>query len=459
MKYSLAIAFWICSLNAIGQLDTTSNLSDAEKIYGLSVFWKEASYNFAYFDKTRINWDSAYQAYIPLVLGTKSTFAYYRVLQKFSALLKDGHTDIQMPFLSKGSTNTQVHFDYLEDKVIVSNVILEDSALVPFGAEVIEINGAPIGEYLESKAFPYISSSTNHWRNKRAMNLIYPTGDTSKSIKLKLKTPEGNILYYTTKLTTKNKKMAYDNRLPKFMTYKEFPGQIAYVNLYTFQDTSAISRFKKYLPELYKAKGIILDLRNNGGGNSDVGVEILKYFTRQKKIKSSAGKTRDHIASFKAWGKYFDLKDTLTDPLRKDIIIKSYLVTNSNYWYYIPPDIFQNNITVKKIEAPLIILIGNETASAAEDFLVALDDIKGRATTVGEKTEGSTGQPLYFDLPGGGKGRVCTLRETYPDGREFVGIGIHPEVEVKRTVADLLKGKDAALEKALEILASKKKNN
>ncbi|WP_315818881.1 S41 family peptidase [Paraflavitalea speifideaquila] len=88
---------------------------------------------------------------------------------------------------------------------------------------------------------------------------------------------------------------------------------------------------------------------------------------------------------------------------------------------------------------PLVVLIGNNTASAAEDFLIALDDLKGRATVIGERTYGSTGQPLMFDLPGGGSARVCTKRDTYSDGREFVGYGVKPDIEVKRTVEDYVK--------------------
>src|SRR5688572_26488808 len=124
MKY---IFIFLLSLGvaraANAQLDTTSNISDADKLYGLSLFWKEASYNFAYFDKSNINWDSAYQAFIPQVLATKNTYEYYRVMERFCALLKDGHTNIYFPRISKVSTNTQMIFEYLENKVIVANVI------------------------------------------------------------------------------------------------------------------------------------------------------------------------------------------------------------------------------------------------------------------------------------------------------------------------------------------------
>src|SRR5256885_1632531 len=46
------------------------DLSPESKLYGLSLFWKEASYNFAYFDHVPgLNWDKAYTEFIPQVLA------------------------------------------------------------------------------------------------------------------------------------------------------------------------------------------------------------------------------------------------------------------------------------------------------------------------------------------------------------------------------------------------------
>jgi C-terminal processing protease CtpA/Prc len=103
---------------------------------------------------------------------------------------------------------------------------------------------------------------------------------------------------------------------------------------------------------------------------------------------------------------------------------------------------------------PIVILIGRNTASAAEDFLVFLDSIEN-ITLVGEPTFGSTGQPLNFDLPGGGKARVCTKRDYYPDGREFVGYGIQPDVPVRLTPEDILNDLDPVREKGIQILKEK----
>jgi len=93
----------------------------------------------------------------------------------------------------------------------------------------------------------------------------------------------------------------------------------------------------------------------------------------------------------------------------------------------------------------------HNTASAAEDFLIYADNQK-HMTTIGEPTYGSTGQPLMFELPGGGNARICTKKDTYPDGREFVGYGIQPDIMVEKTLEDYLEGNDPVLKAALEHL-------
>jgi C-terminal processing protease CtpA/Prc len=100
---------------------------------------------------------------------------------------------------------------------------------------------------------------------------------------------------------------------------------------------------------------------------------------------------------------------------------------------------------------PVILLVSARTYSAAEDF-IALFDAMRRGTLVGETTGGSTGQPLSFKLPGGGSAEICTRDVAYPDGRVFEGVGIPPQVKVSPTVSDIRQGRDAALERAIEML-------
>ncbi|HEY3520547.1 MAG TPA: hypothetical protein VGK80_05835, partial [Rhodanobacteraceae bacterium] len=60
-----------------------------------------------------------------------------------------------------------------------------------------------------------------------------------------------------------------------------------------------------------------------------------------------------------------------------------------------------------------------------------------------------------FKLPGGGSARICVKRDTYPDGREFVGLGIAPQIEVAPTVTDIRDGRDPVIEAAAAALSHK----
>lgn len=91
--------------------------------------------------------------------------------------------------------------------------------------------------------------------------------------------------------------------------------------------------------------------------------------------------------------------------------------------------------------------------SACEDFVEPSKD-SGRAILVGETTQGSSGLPLIYDFHNGMSLRIATKRYYFPDGSEFEGLGIKPDVEVHTTIDDLKNGRDPVLEKALE-LASK----
>ncbi|WP_432378347.1 S41 family peptidase [Duganella sp. P38] len=105
-------------------------------------------------------------------------------------------------------------------------------------------------------------------------------------------------------------------------------------------------------------------------------------------------------------------------------------------------------------DGPVAVLTGPQTYSAGEDFVLSFT-IMQRGLTIGEATGGSTGQAINFTLPGGGAARVCAKRDTYPDGREFVGAGVAPSVEVRQTVAGLRAGRDPVLERALAELGKR----
>ena len=96
-----------------------------------------------------------------------------------------------------------------------------------------------------------------------------------------------------------------------------------------------------------------------------------------------------------------------------------------------------------------MVLSDSSTCSAAEDFLIPLK-VQKRAKLIGEPTCGSSGQPLFFSIYGA-DARVCTKWDRFPDGTEFVGVGVLPDVPANRTREDVAAGRDAAFEEAIRL--------
>ena len=215
---------------------------------------------------------------------------------------------------------------------------------------------------------------------------------------------------------------------PPAFAWELLPGNIAWVRLRSFGDDSAASAFEAAFEEISRADGLVLDVRENGGGNSDVGYRILSTLT-DKPFLSTAWSTRSYRPSFRAWGQPESRYRSEPDAR--------------------PPS------GVRLNRKPVVVLTSPRTYSAAEDFTVAFD-VMDRGRIIGEPTGGSTGQPLLFPLPGGGTGRVCTKRDVYPDGREFVGVGVQPDLRVAQTLADLGAGRDTVLETAAALLRDRR---
>ena len=75
-----------------------ANLDENLKLAGLGRVWMEGKINFPNFAKVPdLDWDKAYLDFIPQVRATKSTYEYYRTLQRLVALLHDGHSGVFMP--------------------------------------------------------------------------------------------------------------------------------------------------------------------------------------------------------------------------------------------------------------------------------------------------------------------------------------------------------------------------
>ena len=186
-------------------------------------------------------------------------------------------------------------------------------------------------------------------------------------------------------------------------------GTVAYIAINQFGDgttrevTEALEGLLREAP-----KGVIVDLRFNGGGYLEGAVEISSLFLSRGKVVSVE---------------------------RRDASPQSFYVSGRP----IAPTI------------PLVVIINRASASASEIVAGALQDY-GRATIVGMKSFGKGTVQEVIDLPGGSSLRVTTSRWLTPNGRDLGKEGVEPNVVVDRTREDFDTGRDPQLEKAMEVL-------
>lgn len=182
---------------------------------------------------------------------------------------------------------------------------------------------------------------------------------------------------------------------PKSVTWKTLDEDVAYFRISTFNERTtdlleeALSDAASEIDG--RPAGIILDLRNNGGGLLDQAISVSDKFLSGGEVVSTIGRRPGDIARYNA---------------RKGEVFK---------------------------EVPIVVLINNGSASASEIVAGALQD-RGRATVLGMTSFGKgsvqTVIPLGTDR---GAMRLTTSRYYTPSGRSIQATGIVPDLEVAQS--------------------------
>jgi len=185
---------------------------------------------------------------------------------------------------------------------------------------------------------------------------------------------------------------------------------IAYVQLTTFGSDTA-SELRTTLNDLLSQDpiGLILDIRNNGGGYLDTAVQVTSEFLTQG------------VVLYEEYGDGTrDTHQVLEGGVAKDI--------------------------------PLIVLVNEGSASASEILAGAIQD-HGRGLLVGQTTFGKGSVQLPIALSNSqGALRITVARWLTPNERDISTQGLQPDVAVEFTEEDFDAGQDPQLDKAVELL-------
>ncbi|MBW6515881.1 MAG: hypothetical protein K0B81_04590 [Candidatus Cloacimonetes bacterium] len=455
--------FWIALLVLIGSVtlwgiewDDLAVLTPEQKIFGLSLIWKEADYNYPHFSQlSELDWDSDYRRFVSKVIETENIYEYYRTIQQFAALLQDCHTRVIYPqsFAAKLDFPL-VQLKRIESRIIVTNVGKKHAEVLPMGSEIIEVENLPIEQYFLQEAFPYISASNEEVLYNKGMSLLF-FGEKDSEVMVKFRYP-ADIQIEPQKRGTIEQARLVRSKLndrwsvpldtkEELLYHKWLDDDILYVALYSFNDELIIRLFDSILPELQRCKGLILDLRENRWGRTEVSNEILKRLTDRKIFRGVETESRKNVSLYKAWGTPIQLYNYLPP--------EEYAAYGrGDVWQREEPVEIVNDFDGEKIMVPLVILMGSETASAAEDFVVMLKEARDDVMLVGSHSAGSRGQAIILMLPGGGYIFVSTQRDIYGDGKILTRYGVEVDVEAEWNYKDYLEGRDTVLERGVEVL-------
>lgn len=165
----------------------------------------------------------------------------------------------------------------------------------------------------------------------------------------------------------------------------KLPGDILYLRIYEFGDTTA-QEFTQQLKAGLPAKGIVLDLRGNGGGYVSAAVAVVSSFISKGEVFSTKG---------------------------RGVVQRTDVTGNA-----IAPT------------TPLVVLVDQNTASASEITSGSLM-VHGRARLVGERTYGKGSEQEDFPLSNGGDLHLTVMHWYLPNGK---WIGNHKGIEPNKVV-------------------------
>lgn len=184
------------------------------------------------------------------------------------------------------------------------------------------------------------------------------------------------------------------------------------IKLYNFSEPTPFE-FRKALREfiLSGSRKLVIDLRNNPGGFLEVAVDTASWFLDTGEVV-----VRERFKSG-----------------------EERLYRSRGY------DPFKN--------LPLVVVVNQGSASASEILAGALRD-HGKAKLVGEKTFGKASVQELVAVTDETSLKVTIARWLTPQGHDLSSGGLEPDFTIKNTEEDEAGGRDAVLEKAVELLKS-----
>ncbi len=425
-------------------------------------------------------------------------------IQKFIALLKDGHSQIGISYRSKEKRKFNIYLYKENNGWIIKNIDnSKDSLLI--GSKIVSINGKSINE-VENLINKYECGENEFWKLRNFdWRISYPkyleaVGIINKDENLKLSIIKNN-KERKIEIVKKEKSKYYDIKIKKTkfpFTKKQNNGffykvdkkqNFAYLQMNTCLDLVTIKseignytnfitkpialaflkketknarNFGLTLQSLFNEinnnniENLIIDLRYNKGGDERLGKQLIWYLTNSTNIKGFTDylMVSDYFKiqikdDYKKYNKLYQQKYNQPIPNGEINLTKEFY--NHPYFYDITkensPYLLDNSIP--KFKGKVYVIIGTNTFSAAQVLATTIAD-NNLATLIGEPTgnkpTSQTGASA-FKLPNTKK--IIFISYTFmerPNKEKNDINSLYPDIEIHNTYKQFLNGNDKQFE-------------
>lgn len=411
-------------------------------------------------------------------------------ISKFITTIQCDHTSasyfnqdaIMTSLLHEQENKIPFTFVWIDERMIVTRNASE-SEMLTTGAEVLEINAVPVSEILNG-LLPYISADGATVSNKISKAevdgydfryssfdvlypLLFPFKNNSLEILVKSPGETQSQKARVATITRKQRKRILASKYPDFesnaedlWSYSIPEDNIGYLRIGSFGTNMFQKDWKKMLAEafiLFKEKDVqnlILDIRENQGGQDEAAYELEKYlykkectnegFQSQSRFLKFPEDVKDDVTTWDTW--FYNLEE---DEHYKE-----------GKYFVFPKDQSARNLgpTATTFNGKLIVLTSSKNVSGAF-YLARLLKKCGVATLVGQETGGNlkgiNGGAILFLKPPNSRININLPVIGSFSTKEMLNEGVKPDIAVKKEVGDIANNVDAELQKALKILKRK----
>ena len=211
--------------------------------------------------------------------------------------------------------------------------------------------------------------------------------------------------------------MGTDYKIASGLYYKILDDNIGYVRYKNFSSSIGNGNIDEVLLHMVLCRGLIIDIRENGGGDLTNVEKLASRFTNEKVLVG--------YIQHKTGKGHSDFSDM--EP--------RYLEPSANLRWH----------------KPVVVLTNRHVFSAANEFTMYMKALP-MVKTVGDHTGGGAGMPFTSSLPNGWAVRFSAV-PMYDANKQSTEFGIDPDYFVQQKDEDFLRGKDTLIEFARQLLS------